>query len=87
MVIEETPRFKRSYKERIYPDRELVAEFRGALQMFIEDSTTPVLNDHQLTGANIDKRAFSVTDDIRVVYRNTKKGVLLYDIGTHSQVY
>lgn len=87
MRIVETPGFKKAFKERITSDRKLVSEFQEALLLFIEDPGNPVLGDHQLTGAHIDKRAFWVTEDIRVVYRPTKDGILLYDIGTHPQVY
>lgn len=87
MRIVETPGFKKSFKERITSNRRLVGEFQEALQLFIENHRNPVLGDHQLTGAHIDKRAFWVTEDIRVVYRPTNEGILLYDIGTHPQVY
>ena len=32
-------------------------------------------------------RAFSVTEDVRIIYLRIKKGVILLDIGTHAQVY
>ena len=87
MKIVETPGFKKAFKERITSSRQLVSEFREALKLFIEDPNNPILRDHQLTGTHIDKRAFWVTGDVRVVYRQTKEGILLYDIGTHPQVY
>ena len=35
----------------------------------------------------LDFRSFSVNEDIRVIYRETKTGITFLDIGTHEQVY
>ena len=61
--------------------------YKEALQLFIEDSDNPVSGDHQLSEEQSERRAFWVTEDVRVTYRKTEDGILLYDIGTHRQVY
>ncbi|MBI3486516.1 type II toxin-antitoxin system YafQ family toxin [Candidatus Daviesbacteria bacterium] len=47
----------------------------------------PTLKDHKLIGKKFGFRAFSVTGDIRVVYKLINSDVWLYDIGSHNQVY
>lgn len=80
-------KFLKHFRERISPNRLLVQEYKEALQTFLEDPRDPVLKDHQLTEAHSNKRAFWITGDIRVVYRMTKDGIMLYDIGSHPEVY
>ena len=43
--------------------------------------------DHKLIGSLEGFRSFSITGDIRVVYRKDGAEIELYDIGTHNQVY
>jgi addiction module RelE/StbE family toxin len=63
-------------------------KFKERLKIFIEDKTHPLLKDHKLIGKLKDKRAFSITGDIRVVYREiNSKSIQFLDIGTHPQVY
>lgn len=46
-----------------------------------------MLDDHGLTGTMIGKRSFSITGDYRVVYGLDRDNIVLYDVGTHNQVY
>lgn len=79
--------FLKHFKLRIKPHSQMVIKFQTRLQLFINDSTNPILKDHQLIGPKSYRRAFSVTEDIRVVYQKVDDGVLLMDIGSHNQVY
>lgn len=79
--------FKKSYKKRIAPHPKLVARFTERLTLFIENPVHPELQTHHLVGEKIRLMAFSITGDIRVVYRQEKDVVLFLDIGTHNQVY
>lgn len=81
------PRFKKSYKERVSKNRRLAEAFIEALELFLEDSKNPILRDHALTGSMYGYRSFEVTDDLLVIYLMVKKGIILYDIGNHNQVY
>ncbi|MDO8609629.1 MAG: type II toxin-antitoxin system mRNA interferase toxin, RelE/StbE family [bacterium] len=47
----------------------------------------PLLKDHKLIGSLNGLRAFSITGDVRVVYRIEGDILELYDIGSHNQVY
>ncbi|OGY28312.1 MAG: hypothetical protein A3F33_00415 [Candidatus Woykebacteria bacterium RIFCSPHIGHO2_12_FULL_43_10] len=87
MKIKRTPKFKRSYKERIAIKPSLVKELEDSLQLFIESPSNPLLKDHPLVEEKFGLRSFSVNQEIRIVYQKTKNGLTLYDIGTHKQVY
>ncbi len=79
--------FNKSYKTRISDDLKLVSQFRKRLARFIENPQDPILKDHALTGIKRTFRAFSVTGDVRVIYRKLNDGIELVDIGSHNQVY
>lgn len=57
------------------------------LSMFITNPRHPLLHDHALKGNRSGHRSFSVTGDIRIIYRVIDDAIELLDIGTHNQVY
>lgn len=87
MRVTEHPRFKKSYKERVSKNRKLAEAFIEALRLFLEDPKNPILRDHTLTGSMYGYRSFEATNDLLVVYLVVKEGIVLYDIGSHNQVY
>ncbi len=87
MEIKYDKQFIKNLKLRIRPDKKLYDKFKECVQLFILDSSDPVLRDHQLTREKKNYRAFSVTPEIRVVYYMTKDYAYFTDIGTHKQVY
>jgi mRNA-degrading endonuclease YafQ of YafQ-DinJ toxin-antitoxin module len=58
-----------------------------AISLFIVNRGDPVLRDHPLSGVMQGKGAFSVTNDIRIIYKETNEYIIFLDIGTHEQVY
>lgn len=84
-AIKYTQRFMRHYRDRIAKDAGLKKDFIESVDTFLEDPTA--VADHQLEDKMADKRAFSVTDDIRIVYRDNDEYFLFLDIGSHDQVY
>lgn len=78
--------FTKNFKSRISPYPKLKQKFVKCLDLFIEGERHS-LNDHRLIGTMKGLRSFSVTGDIRVVYRETDDCVEFLDIGTHNQVY
>lgn len=88
MKIERHPNFKKSYKKRIANNPQLVKKTEDRIKLFQKDQTSPILQDHNLTGARREFRAFSITGDIRIVYFQVYRDhIILLDIGTHNQVY
>ena len=79
--------FIKHYNKRVASNSKLVTQFKNRLELFIENSRKPILKDHQLRGKRSEYRAFSITGDIRAVYKIVDDELWLYDIGTHNQVY
>ena len=79
--------FRKNFKKRISHKPNLINKFKERFKLFLQDPSNQFLKDHKLVGRKKDYRAFSITGDIRVVYKVEKDGIRLYDIGTHNQVY
>ncbi len=88
MRVETHKTFLVSLRKRVLLNKALCVKFRERVKRFESDRTDPILKDHALVGKKSGYRAFSVTGDIRVVYK-MKDGdtALLVDIGSHNQVY
>lgn len=87
MTIKYHKEFIKNYKKRISPNQKLVVQFKNQLNKFLANPHDPVLKDHKLIGEKSEYRAFSITGDIRLVYKIVDTEVWLYDIGSHNQVY
>ncbi len=87
MRIKYHRQFYKNFKKRISSNPQLAVRFQARLNLFIENPNDSVLKDHKLTGKLSTYRAFSITGDIRVVYKIVNNDLWLYDIGTHNQVY
>ena len=79
--------FDKHFKSRVALNENLIKQFEIRLQMFISGVRGNPLNDHGLKGKKRMFRAWSVTGDIRVVYRETDEYYEFLDIGSHNQVY
>ncbi len=88
MKIKLRPRFEKSYRSRILPNKKLVKKTKERIALFRENAMHPLLKNHSLTGAKRELRSFSVTGDIRIVYQPLGSDeVIFFDIGSHNQVY
>lgn len=77
--------FKKDYRKLAKAMQE---RFKDKFMLFLKNPQDPTLQDHALKGLLKGKRAFSVTGDVRVIYRFIDKDTLiLLRIGTHNQVY
>lgn len=79
--------FLKNYHKRIAFNQKLDSHFKERFAIFQSNSKNSLLKDHRLTGKKKEYRAFSITGDIRVVYKIYGDTILFYDIGTHNQVY
>ena len=77
----------KNYKKRIVSNEKLDLQFKSQLEKFLADPSDVTLKNHKLTGQMKTYWSFSVTGDVRVIYRKVADDILLYDIGTHNQVY
>ena len=88
MKIDYHREFQKNYLKRIKRNRNLNQIFHEKVILFVEDLHNPILKDHALVGKQRGLRSFSITGDVRVVYRPIKKNLVLFlDIGSHNQVY
>lgn len=79
--------FVKHFKKRIKPKLSLMKSYEERVDLFLKNRNESVLKDHKLIGKMSDFRAFSITGDIRVVYRIVNNYYRFEDIGTHNQVY
>jgi len=86
--IQYSKRFKKNFCKRIPENSLLEKKYTKRLNLFIQDPSNKILNNHKLVGKLTNYHAFSITGDIRVIYfQESKETVLFLDIGTHNQVY
>ncbi len=87
MKIEFSHAFIKTHKKRILHQKQLYKKFKERTRLFEQNPGNPILNDHALKGRLDQKRAFSVTGDVRVIYYLHDDTAYFVDIGTHAQVY
>jgi addiction module RelE/StbE family toxin len=79
-------KFGKSIKSLIR-NRKLQDKIKARITLFMINKKDPVLRDHALIGKMRSYRAFSITGDIRIVYKEFPDHIRFIDIGTHNQVY
>ncbi|MBI2039622.1 type II toxin-antitoxin system mRNA interferase toxin, RelE/StbE family [Candidatus Microgenomates bacterium] len=86
--IERTGKFNQLLDEIHYEDSALKAEIDKRIRWFRKNSQDTRLDNHPLTGRMKGKWAFSITDDIRIVYEWLGKTTVRFlGIGGHRKVY
>ena len=60
---------------------------RAALRRFAPDATDPLLRVHKLKGELRGYWAFSVDEDLRVLFRWDGDTAFLVNLGSHDEVY
>jgi addiction module RelE/StbE family toxin len=80
--------FKRSYRKRIVKQPHLKRLFWKKMEDFMSDPFSPQLRTHKLSGKLKGSWAFSIDDNLRVVFEFIDRDkVLLIDFGSHDEVY
>ena len=80
--------YHRNFKKALRRQpRKVQQKFLETLTLFVEDQFHYSLNNHALSGKFQGTRSFDVTGDIRVHYEEGDDGIVLMNIGTHSQLY
>lgn len=79
--------FRKHFSKRIANFSSLRKKYDARLILFCDNPGNPFLNDHPLKGDQSGRRSFSITGDVRVIYRKTADSITFLDIGTHNQVY
>lgn len=87
MEIEFHKNFLKNYRKRVLKNRKLDIKAEERINLFKNNPKSPLLRDHELTGEMKEYRAFWITGNIRIVYKKVGNKIMLYDIGSHPQVY
>jgi len=87
MKVEFHRSFIKVYTKRFGHNADIQKQFQERTRLFTKNRFNPLLHDHPLKGKKLGMRAFSVTGDIRVVYKIYEEIAYFTDIGTHNQVY
>lgn len=85
--IDFSRQFEKHYAKRIRPNKSLQRAYAERYILFAAGERGYPLNDHLLTKSMAGKRAFSVSANIRVVYKETDEAIIFIDVGSHNQVY
>ena len=84
MRVTASTRFLRRAKKLRDPQASML---RAALRRFAVDPQDPLLRTHKLKGELADYWAFSVDDDLRVMFRWVGEEAFLVNLGSHDEVY
>lgn len=84
MRISVSSHFLRRARKLKPPRDELL---RAALRRFEANPQDPLLRTHKLKGDLADYWAFSVDDDLRVLFRRDGDTCFLVGLGTHNEVH
>jgi addiction module RelE/StbE family toxin len=85
MKITSTKKFDKKIRKQ---SSKVKKEFIKRIFLFEQDSHTPLLNTHKLTGEYKGLWSFNLSGDIRVIFDSSEEGVvILLDIGTRSELY
>jgi mRNA-degrading endonuclease YafQ of YafQ-DinJ toxin-antitoxin module len=81
--------YHRIFKKRLARlPRSLRDAFYSRQDVWLTDRRSLLLEDHRLSGAYDRCRSFSVTGDVRVIYRFESPDLASFlDIGTHHELY
>lgn len=84
MLIYRHKNFKKAFQNQT---KKVRLKFKEKMKLFVEDQFHYSLNNHALTGEFKGMRSINITGDIRVHYEDTADGVILMNIGSHSELY
>lgn len=88
LKIKITGKFTQLHQQLVVDNLELEELIKAKTKIFQKSPQDTRLRDHALRKTMKGKRAFSITDDIRVVYEKIGvNSVRFLFIGTHPQVY
>lgn len=88
MIIKYHSTFLKHYKKRITPYASLKKKFKERVVLFLANKSNPLIHNHPLGGDLEGYCAFSISGDVRVIYKYESDDIILFcDVGSHNQVY
>ena len=86
--IDRNGEFEQEYAELCKEDPSLESEIKKRIRWFKKNPHDTRLDNHPLAKKMVGKWAFSITDDIRIVYEWTNQTTVRFlAIGPHNKVY
>ncbi len=80
--------FKKSYRKVILKNRKFKDSFDKKWNIFINNPEYPSLKNHDLKGNLKGLKSISIKYNMRLIYKEVSKDIIIvYDIGTHDEVY
>ena len=79
----------RSFEKKFVKlDPKLKAKFKERRNLFLQNQSHPLLNNHPLTGDRQGQWSINITGNWRAIYEfKNKNTVVFVDINTHSNLY
>lgn len=75
-------------EELLTEDPNLLSQISQLIKLFKKNPRDTRLRNHKLSGKMAGQFAFSITDDIRIIYKITGKNTVRFlAIGPHEKVY
>lgn len=86
MIIKFHKDFQKSYKKL---NKDIQKKVDNSINRFRRDPFDKILKNHPLKGFLLGKRAFSVTNDIRIIFQEYDHYIYVFvlDVGSHAQIY
>ena len=83
-----TGKFEQMLEELLLSDPKLSTKIDKLINLFKKNSNDTRLKNHKLTGKMVGQFAFSINEDIRIVYEIIGKNTVRFlAIGPHEKVY
>lgn len=80
--------FHKDFKKRFAKlPTKIQKQFAFRLEIFLKDTTNPMLHNHSVDKRFTDCRSINITGDYRAILRETDDDVIFIAIGTHSELY
>ena len=78
---------KSFYKDYEKLPKKIQDKFWNRLEIFKENKTNKILNNHSVDKAFTNCRRINVTGDYRAIFKEYDDMVVFVNIGTHSELY
>lgn len=87
MTIHETSNFSKRIEKLTKRNPRLRQKIDKTLQLLVTDSGNNSLRLHKIEGKEDSIWSISIDMKLRILFTYVENGILLFDIGTHDEVY
>ncbi len=88
LKVRRTGKYEKMFRILVFRDPKHVALVDKKIKLFLKNPLDTRLRSHKLIRHMKGKCAFSITDDIRIVYKWQGRNIVRFlAIGTHPEVY